>query len=103
MFITSSATLTNGSTYSSGSVVTDRTDRIVGSVFADQNGVLYIEQSFDGTNWDISTSYNITANNGEGFSEELVAPYARIRFNNNSGSNQGAFRLFAKSSSAGDS
>jgi hypothetical protein len=36
-------------------------DKIVGSVFADQAGTLFIEQSWDGTNWDIASTVNVTA------------------------------------------
>lgn len=83
-----------------GPVLADRADRVVGSVFADQAGTLYIEQSFDQTNWDISTNITVTASDGSGFSEELVAPYVRLRYANGAGA-QTAFRVFARFSSAG--
>jgi hypothetical protein len=103
MFISSTTNLANNATFTSNAYNTDRTDKIAGTVFSDQAGTLYIEQSSDGTNWDVSTSYGITANDGKGFSEDLYAPYVRVRFTNTGGSTQTAFRLFAKSSSAGDS
>jgi len=81
---------------------TDRADYVSGMIFSDQDGTIFIEQSGDGTNWDISTSYPITANDGKGFSEPLFGPYVRIRFLNGA-ADQGAFRLFAKYTSAGDS
>jgi hypothetical protein len=103
MFLQTTSTLNNGAVYDSGAKLMDRSDRIAGMVFADQSGILFIEQSADGTNWDVSTSYNISASDGKGFSEEVLAPYVRVRFQNNSGSNQTAFRLSARATSAGDS
>jgi hypothetical protein len=79
---------------------TDRADRITGTVFSDQAGTLFIEQSSDGTNWDVSTSVPVTANDGSGFSEELVAPQVRLRYVNGA-TLQTSFRLFSRFSSAG--
>jgi hypothetical protein len=89
-------------TYTSGTLVTDRADNISGSVFADQTGTIFIEQSHDGQNWDISTEYPISASDGKGFSEALYAPYVRIRYVNGAAA-QGAFRLYTRFTSAGDS
>lgn len=76
-------------------------DRITGSVFADQAGTIYIEQSGDGgTNWDVSTSYALSAGASSGFSEEILLPYVRVRYVNGA-TNQGAFRIFARMSAAG--
>lgn len=77
-----------------------REDYVVGMVFADQIGDIFIEQSMDGTNWDISTTYAVTANNGKGFKEDVFAPYVRIRYVNGA-TPQTAFRLTARFSSAG--
>lgn len=89
-------------TYTSDVKLTDRADSISGMVFADQGGTIYIEQSYDGQNWDISTDYAVTASDGKGFSESLLAPYVRIRYVNG-GTAQGAFRIFSRFTSAGDS
>ena len=70
-----------------------RTGRIVGSVYADQDGTLYVEQSPDGTNWDIVDSFLVIAREGMGFSVEKVCQYARVRFVNDS-TNQNEFRLY---------
>lgn len=75
-------------------------DYIVGSVISDQAGTIYIEQSADGTNWDISTSYDVGADDGKGFKEDALLPYARIRYVNG-GTDQGTFRLHARVTSAG--
>lgn len=89
-------------TWTSDVKITDRADNISGAVFADQAGTIYIEQSGDGTNWDISSSYPVTANNGSGFTENLLLPYVRLRYVNG-GTAQGTFRIFGRFTSAGDS
>jgi hypothetical protein len=66
---------------------------ICGSVYADQPGTLYVEQSPDGTNWDISTSYSVSAGAGLSFSIEKVLPYARVRYVNGATA-QTVFRLY---------
>lgn len=86
--------------WSTGQLQAGLADRITGSVFADQTGTIYIEQSGDGTNWDISTNYPVVASTGSGFSEELVLPYVRVRYVNG-GTQQGVFRLFVRMTSQG--
>jgi hypothetical protein len=103
MFISSTDNIVDTEEYTSGTVLMDRADRVAGMIFSDQAVTLYIEQSADGTNWDVSTDYSISANDGKGFSEEVLAAYVRIRVENDSGSDTTAFRLSAKASSAGDS
>lgn len=78
-----------------------REDYVVGMVFADQAGNIFIEQSMDNINWDISTTYAISANDGKGFKEEVYAPYVRVRYVNGA-TPQTAFRLTARFSSAGN-
>jgi len=69
------------------------TGRLIGSVFADKAGTLYVEQSPDNTNWDVVDSYSISADAGIGFSVEKVAEYIRVRYVN-SGVAQTVFRLY---------
>lgn len=89
--------------WASGAMLRNHADHIQGSVFAgDEDGTLYIEQSLDGENWDVSTSYAVTADDGSGFNETLVAPYWRVRYVNGSGGAQGAFRIGARAASAGE-
>jgi hypothetical protein len=88
--------------YTSAVMVTDRADNISGMVFADQAGTILIEQSADGSNWDLSTDYPVVANDGKGFSEALYGPYVRVRYINGATA-QGAFRLYSRFTSAGDS
>lgn len=80
----------------------ERHDSLSGTISADKGGTLYIEQSSDGVNWDVSTSYEITANDGKGFIEQLVAPYWRLRYVNGSEA-QGTFRVSVTTQAGGDS
>jgi hypothetical protein len=76
-------------------------DSVVGAVYADQPGTLYIEQSMDGgKNWDVSSSYPVVASDGSGFSEAVLCSLLRIRYVNTGGA-QAAFRIQARLSSAG--
>lgn len=72
-----------------------RAINISGTVFSNTNGTLYVEQSGDGTDFDVSSSYSITGGTGEGFEIPLVAQHFRIRFANE-GAKQSAFRIFAE-------
>ena len=50
--------------------------------FADQDCTIYIDQSLDGTNWDITDSFTCLANNGCTRIFASVAPYYRARLTN---------------------
>lgn len=93
-----------GTTYTSPARMSNNHDRVVGSVFSDTAGTLFIEQGYvaaDGTvNWDVQSSYPVVANDGSGFSEALVAPKWRVRFTQ--AGNQTVFRLHAHSTSDGE-
>jgi hypothetical protein len=69
------------------------TGRIVGSVYADQAGTLYVEQSPNGTEWDVVDSFSVSADAGFGFSVEKVCQYARVRYVNGA-TPQTTFRLY---------
>lgn len=86
--------LNAGATYNSGSIAVTRGVRISGTVFADRPGTIFIEQSGDGSNWDVSASYSVASSQGSGFEEDVVAPFFRVRFTNTSSSNQTVFRLY---------
>lgn len=101
-YLSSNQSLGANATWTSGTKLTDRADSIVGSVFADQAGTLYVDQSFDNTNWDISESTAVAAGAGTKFKHDLIAPHIRLRYVNGATA-QGAFRLHARFSSAGDS
>lgn len=79
-----------------GPLQSDRAQTVSGSVFSDQPGTLYVEQSFNnGTNWDVSVAINVVANAGQGFNQPLEAPVARLRYVNGATA-QGVFRLFTR-------
>lgn len=99
-FQSNNAPLPANGTYESGTIYTGRSDYVVGSAYSDQGGTLYIEQSTDDANWDISTSFAVIGGSGQGFSETIYLPYARIRFVNGAAA-QGSFRIYARLSSAG--
>ena len=80
-------------TYTGSSVETSGYKQIVGTVYADVDGTLKIQQSSDGTNWDVETSISVTGGSGKGFSIEVVAPYMRVVYENG-GTAQSAFRLY---------
>jgi hypothetical protein len=90
---TTTALAANG-TYTSSTLNLSGWGRIIGTVYADQAGTLYVEQSSDGTNFDSSSSFSVSAGSPFGFSVEVVAPYGRIRYVNGATA-QTAFRLYA--------
>ena len=94
-FIGTNTPLLAAQTYTSKWVSSDYFGSISGSAFADQPGTLYIEQSGDLINADISASYPVPANTGSGYVEQLLLPYVRLRFTN-TGSNQTVFRLYSR-------
>jgi hypothetical protein len=83
-----------------GTISPGSADNVVGLVFSNQGGTLHIEQSANGTNWDFDTEVVIVASVGKGFSVPVYAPYVRLRYVNGATA-QTAFRLTAKTSSAG--
>jgi hypothetical protein len=85
----------NGTTIA-GPIQTDVYSQLCGSIFADQAGTLYVEQSFDnGAHFDISVPITVTANAGQSFNETIIAPVAQVRFVNG-GTDQGVMRLFVR-------
>lgn len=100
-FLYSNTPLGGNGTVTLGPIQTDLADRITGTVFANVNGTLFIEQSSDGgANFDVSTSIAVVGGTGQGFSQELYAPFVRLRYVNGAGA-QATFRLYSRFSSAG--
>lgn len=89
----STTALNNGETFTGTAELNGYNDVMV-YVKTDQNGVLYVEFSPDGTNWDTSLTfqYNTSRINPPHIFEKGYR-YFRVRFENNSGSNQTYFRL----------
>lgn len=74
--------LANGATYTGSQFTSQGYGWICGTVYASHAGTLYIDQSSDGTNYDEIDSVAISATTQTGYSVEVVAPYARIRYTN---------------------
>lgn len=66
---------------------------ILVSCKTDQDGALYVDFSMDGTNWDSTLSFSVTANSNEVHRLSISKRYARVRFTNTSASNQTYLRL----------
>jgi len=93
-FIAGSTTpLPANGTYTSSDHLVNGWGKIVGTVYADQAGTLYIEQGADGTNYDSVSSFSVGAGQSFGFMVDVVAPHVRVRYVNGATA-QSAFRLF---------
>ena len=103
MFISTTTPIDDSETWESDVKGVDRIDTISGYVKTDQAGTLKVQQTFDGTNWDVEDSFSVVANTTKTFSVNLLASQVRITFANASGSNQSFIRLYARGTSAGDS
>lgn len=84
------ATITIG-TIQSGTMA-----KIVGSAFSDQAGTLLVQQSFDGTNWDIQNSFTVAAATVNAAVDiDVIAPYIQFKYTNGA-SAEGALRVFLR-------
>jgi len=85
--MTNSANIDDDTTEKTDSFETAGYNKVTGLIYADQDLTIYVDQSIDMSNWDVVTTINYigTATDG-GFSVEIIAPYARVRFDNSSGS-----------------
>lgn len=63
------------------------------TVFTDQQGTLFIEQSTDNTNWDITQTSIVEPLTGDCHSMDICAQFIRVRFENTSLSVQTFLRL----------
>jgi len=90
-------------------------DRLTGSVYSNEAGDFYIDQSPDGIHWDI-TNFTASINTnaaiavtggtgndleGLGFDEKIILPFIRIRFVTTSEDDPTVFRLHARTSDSG--
>lgn len=88
------ANLAGSATFTGTLFSTGGNARITGTIFADVAGTLYVDQSSDGTNYDITTTVAVSAGIGTSFSVEVFAPNARIRYINGA-TIQSVFRLYS--------
>jgi hypothetical protein len=90
----SEAPIINGSLFQGTSESTLGINLIQVNVFANQIMTLYVDQSMDGTNWDlVSLPYITSANAGIAKNYLATASYYRVRLINNSGGNATIVRL----------
>lgn len=91
----STANINNGATYTGSAFSIEAYAEMVGSLFADQNLTLYIDQRLSpNTNWDIVDSLAYTANTQQGFFQKVEGHEARVRIANASGTNTTAMRMY---------
>jgi hypothetical protein len=67
--------------------------KIVGTVYSDQDGILLVGQSPDGTNIDCISRFEIIGGGNWGFVVDVVAPYFSVRYINGNIA-QTVFRLY---------
>lgn len=94
-------TLAKNAEWTSQTALRERHDTVEGSVYSEAEGTLYIEQSLDGSNWDVSTEHTIAGEEGKGFIEQLVDPYWRLRFKAKEETKE--LRIGASTQGSGDS
>jgi hypothetical protein len=88
------ADIAGGATFTGTSFSTATTNSIVVSFVASQNCTVFIDQSSNGTNWDISDSYNFNVLKGNfGVAVKAVAAFFRVRVTNVTASNATGVRL----------
>lgn len=63
------------------------------TLFANQTTSLVVQQSRDGTNWDISDTFSIAASSGRSFTVSAVSQFLRLSLTNTSGSTATVVRL----------
>ena len=86
--------LTSGSTWTGTSETTLGVGAIQINFFSDQNCTIYLDQSMDGTNWDIVDSFTyLYTLGGDARTFQATASYLRVRVKNNGTSSTSVFRL----------
>ena len=90
------ANLADGATYTGAQFSVETQGRIIVSLQCNRAGTLYVDQSNDGTNYDVVSSFAYVAADLAGYSVEVLAPNARIRFTNSAGAATTTLRLYAR-------
>lgn len=96
----STANLAAGATFTGTADDIKDADVVHVVFFATQNCTLVLDQSPDGTNWDITDSFSYSASNGFSTSVTAVAQYYRIRVTNTGASSTTSLRLQSQYSSS---
>lgn len=88
--------LGDGATYTGTAFSVEEYGQIMISVYSNRAGTLYVDQSMDGTNYDITESAAYVAAGVPGFYTQVYAPTARIRFANAAGAATTALRIYVR-------
>lgn len=89
----STANIAAGATWSGVSASTLGVAGIQVNTFVDQPHTVYVDQSPDGTHWDITDSYNVPASFGMSHPFQATASYVRVRVKNLGGSDSTVTRI----------
>jgi hypothetical protein len=89
----SSDALASGATFTGTAYDVSEYGSVVCAVKTDKDGTLYMEFSPDGTNWDSSLSFSVSASVNEVHRLSVTRKWFRVRFTNTGGSLQTYFRL----------
>lgn len=90
----STTNLASGATFTGTATETLGVAAVQVSLKTDQNCTIYVEQSPDGTNWDISDEYIYYYSiNNAGFTVQAINSYVRVRVKNNNVETTSYFRL----------
>lgn len=98
--IQSDTPLAAGATYTSSSFPCYTHDSLIVALKTDQASTLYVDFSVNGSDWDSTLTFSVTAGENEVHRISVARAVARIRVTNNSGSPQTYLRLQTILSSA---
>ena len=87
-----STPLSAGATFTGTAELVERPSMIFRAL-TDQAGTMYVDVGVDGTNWDSTLTFTVSANVSEVHRLEIGEFYFRVRFANTSASNQTFLRL----------
>ena len=90
------ANLASGATFTGTTELTKGSQSILVSLIADQTVTIHVQQSSDGTNWDIDDSFPVAPNVGYGHPFQVVGAYVRITVTNTGASSTTLLRLFCQ-------
>lgn len=89
----STSTLNSAATFTGTAKDVSSFSSIAVACYTDQDGSLQIQFSTNGTNWDSTITFVVTANTNEVHRVTPTRKYMRVVFTNSSASNQTVFRL----------
>jgi len=88
-----SVALNAGATFTGTATNVTQFPSIVVAVKTDQQGIIYVDFSSDGTNWDSTLTSSVSASTSDVHRYTVIRKFFRIRFTNSSASNQTYLRL----------